>query len=147
MTRAPNRGNDEVNQMPGGDLFKGFRDFVLRGNIVDLAVAVVIGTAFAALVKQFSDSFIEPLISVVTGGGEPTSTFTIRGVEFGYGAFIGEVFTFTITAAIVYFLVVVPMNNLLNRFKKPAEEELAQPSEVDLLTEIRDLLASRDARL
>ncbi|MGH3540162.1 MAG: large conductance mechanosensitive channel protein MscL, partial [Pseudonocardiaceae bacterium] len=106
-------------------MLKGFRDFILRGNIIDLAVAVVIGTAFVALVKQFTDSFITPLIAVFTGGGEVGGKFTVSGQVFSYGVFIGAVITFLITAAIVYFLVVVPMGRLLNLYSKPLVEEPA----------------------
>ncbi len=127
----------------GGHMLKGFRDFILRGNIIDLAVAVVIGTAFVALVKQFTDSFITPLIAVFTGGGEVGGKFTVSGQVFSYGVFIGAVITFLITAAIVYFLVVVPMGRLLNRYSKPLVEEPALPSEAELLVEIRDLLQAQ----
>lgn len=120
-------------------MLKGFRDFILRGNVIDLAIAVVIGTAFAALVSQFTESFITPLIAVFTGGGEVGGRFTIDGQEFTYGAFIGAVITFLITAAVVYFLVVVPMNRLLGRFRRPDAEPTA-PTEAQLLAEIRDLL-------
>jgi large conductance mechanosensitive channel len=124
-------------------MLKGFRDFILRGNIIELAVAVVIGTAFAALIKQFTESFITPLISVFTGGGDVGGQFVVRGEVFSYGAFIGAVITFLITAAVVYFLVVVPMNRILDRYSKPVLEELAEPSEAELLTEIRDILRTQ----
>ncbi|MQA15941.1 MAG: large conductance mechanosensitive channel protein MscL [Pseudonocardiaceae bacterium] len=124
-------------------MFKGFRDFILRGNIVDLAVAVVIGTAFTALVSQFTESFITPLIAVVTGGGEAGGQFTVNGQAFTYGAFGGAIVTFVIIAAVVYFAVVVPMNKIMARFEKPAVEELAEPTEAELLVEIRDLLRAQ----
>lgn len=127
----------------GYQMLKGFRDFVLRGNIIELAVAVVIGTAFVALVKQFTDSFITPLIAVFSGGGQVGGRFTVAGQVFSYGAFIGAVITFLITAAVVYFFVVVPMNRIMDRYTKPALEELAEPSEAELLTEIRDLLQAQ----
>jgi large conductance mechanosensitive channel len=124
-------------------MFRGFRDFVLRGNIVDLAVAVVIGTAFTALVSQFTESFVTPLIAVFTGGGDVGGEFTINGEPFTYGAFVGAIVTFVITAAVVYYLVVVPMNRIMARFKKPPEQELAEPTEAELLMEIRDLLRAQ----
>lgn len=120
-------------------MLKGFRDFLLRGNIVDLAVAVVIGTVFTALVSQFTKSFITPLIAVFTGG-DVGGQFTINGQSFTYGAFVGAVITFLITAAVVYFIVVTPTKRISARFRKPVEEELAQPTEAELLMEIRDLL-------
>lgn len=121
-------------------MFQGFRDFILRGNIVDLAVAVVIGTAFTALVSQFAESFITPLIAAFTGGGDVGGEFTVNGQAFTYGAFVGAVITFLITAAVVYYVVVLPMNKIMARYKKPPEQELAEPTEAELLAEIRDLL-------
>lgn len=123
-------------------MFRGFRDFILRGNIIDLAVAVVIGTAFTALVSQFTESFITPLIAVFTGG-EVGGQFTVDGQQFTYGTFVGAVITFIITATVVYYLVVVPMNKIMARYKKPPEQELAEPTEAELLMEIRDLLRAQ----
>ncbi len=123
-------------------MFRGFRDFILRGNIIDLAVAVVIGTAFAALVSQFTASFVTPLIAVFTGG-DVGGQFTVDGQPFTYGAFVGAIVTFVITAAVVYYLVVAPMNKIMARYKKPAEQELAEPTEAELLMEIRDLLRAQ----
>ena len=124
-------------------MLKGFRDFILRGNIIELAIAVVIGTAFVALITQFTESFITPLIAVFTGGGDVGGKFTVSGQAFSYGAFIGAVITFLITAAVVYFLVVVPMSRLVGRYSKPAVEELTGPSEAEVLMEIRDLLRAQ----
>ncbi|MGH3912453.1 MAG: large conductance mechanosensitive channel protein MscL [Pseudonocardiaceae bacterium] len=124
-------------------MLKGFRDFVLRGNIIELAVAVVIGTAFAALVKQFTESFITPLIAVFTGGGEVGGKFIISGQEFTYGAFVSAIITFLITALVIYFLVVVPLNRIMDRFAKPVEEKLAEPNQTEVLIEIRDLLRAQ----
>jgi large conductance mechanosensitive channel len=137
-------------------VFKGFREFILRGNIVDLAVAVVIGTAFADLVMQFNQSFLTPLVAVFTGGGDVGGRFVVLGQTFGYGAFVGAVITFLITAAVVYLFVVVPTNKLISRFsdthpekeaqtlvrkaKMPERDTDASASETQLLTEIRDLL-------
>lgn len=121
-------------------MLRGFREFVLRGNIIELAVAVVIGTAFAALIKQFTESFITPLITLFTGGGDVGGKFIISGQEFGYGAFLGAVITFLITAAVVYFFVIVPMNKMMDRYSTPAS---AQPTEAELLTDIRELLRAQ----
>jgi large conductance mechanosensitive channel len=123
---------------------KGFKDFLMRGNVVDLAVAVVIGTAFAAVVTQFTKSFIEPLIKLVGGGGVSGGAFTVNGVPFDWAAFINAVIYFIIVAAVVYFVVVVPVNNLLARRKHAEEPESESPSpDVALLTEIRDLLRAQ----
>jgi large conductance mechanosensitive channel len=105
-------------------MLKEFRDFVLRGNLVDLAVAVVIGTAFAALVKALTESFITPLIAAI--GGEPDFSkimFTINGSEFTVGLFLNALISFLIVAAVVFFFVVKPVNHILDRVKGPVEED------------------------
>jgi large conductance mechanosensitive channel len=128
-------------------MVKGFKDFVLRGNVVDLAVAVVIGAAFTAVVAAFTASFLTPLINLVSGGGEVGGRFTINGQDFTYGAFISQVITFALTAAVVYFLVVLPMKALIERRQRGDEPGPgpgpAQPTQVDLLVEIRDLLRAQ----
>ncbi len=99
-------------------MLKDFRDFVLRGNVVDLAVAVVIGAAFGAVVTAFVASFITPLIAAI--GGKPdfsTLAFTINGSRFTYGAFFNALLSFLIIAAVVYFFVVRPINTLMARMK------------------------------
>lgn len=102
-------------------MLRGFRDFILRGNIVDLAVAFVIGVAFTAVVTAFVNDIINPLISAI--GGKPDLSgyyFLINGSKFALGSFIGALITFVITAAVVYFFVVRPMTALLLRIKGPA---------------------------
>lgn len=128
-------------------MFKEFKDFILRGNVVDLAVGVAIGAAFGALVAAFSAAFINPLIALVTGGDEVGGQFVVNDVPFPYGAFITAIVTFLITAAAIYFVVVVPVNNLLERRKRGQEPEVQAPSEdIVLLQEIRDLLRSGQSR-
>jgi large conductance mechanosensitive channel len=124
-------------------VLKGFKDFLLRGNVVDLAVAVVIGAAFTAVVNSFAVSFLTPLIAVITGGGKFGGTFTIDGQDFTYGAFISQVITFVLTAAVVYFVVVVPMKRLMERRRRGDEPGPVQPTQVELLAEIRDLLRAQ----
>lgn len=125
-------------------MLKGFKDFLLRGNIVDLAVAVVIGTAFTALVTSFTSSFINPLIAVIGGGGDNGMSFTISDQVFTVGAFITAIITFAITAAVVYFFVVVPMKTVQERLAKGKEEApVAVPEDIQILREIRDALAQR----
>jgi large conductance mechanosensitive channel len=125
-------------------MLKGFKDFLMRGNVVDLAVAVVIGSAFATLVTQFTKSFIEPLIKLLGGGGVSGGAFTVNGVPFDWAAFVNAVIAFLIVAAVVYFFVVVPMNRLLTRLKRSEEPESEAPSpDVELLMEIRDLLRAQ----
>ena len=99
-------------------MLKEFREFILRGNLVDLAVAVVIGTAFTAVVNSLVKSLITPLIAAI--GGEPDFadlTFTINGSVFRYGDFLNALITFLIVAAVVFFLVIKPVNALLERFR------------------------------
>jgi len=125
-------------------MLKGFKDFLMRGNVVDLAVAVVIGTAFAALVTQFTKSFIEPLIKLIGGGGVTGGAFKVNDVPFDWAAFVNAVINFVIVAAVVYFFVVVPMNHLLSRLRRDKEPEPEAPApDVLLLTEIRDLLRAQ----
>src|SRR5204862_8060562 len=92
----------------------GFKNFILRGNLVELAVAVVIGTQFAALVKQFVSSFVNPLISLV--GGTPdfgNLKFKLGKAAFTYGQFVTAALTFLISAVVVYFILVLPVSRLL----------------------------------
>jgi large conductance mechanosensitive channel len=99
-------------------MLKEFREFVLRGNLVDLAVAVVIGTAFTAVVTSFVTNIVTPIIAAI--GGKPDFSdlkFTINGSEFGYGAFINALIAFLIIAAVVFFFVIKPVNLLMSRFQ------------------------------
>jgi large conductance mechanosensitive channel len=121
-------------------MLKGFKDFLLRGNVVDLAVAVVVGAAFTAVVTAFTEAFLKPLIQLVSGGGEFAGTFVVNDVEFDYAGFINAVITFLITAAVIYFLVVYPLKRITERRRRGEESGPAEPTDVELLTEIRDLL-------
>jgi large conductance mechanosensitive channel len=130
-------------------MLKGFKDFIMRGNVVDLAVGIVIGAAFTGVVTQLTKSFLEPLIRVfvllITGSnkGIAGSAPEIRGVPFDWIAFVNALITFLLTAAALYFLVVYPMNRLAERRKRGEEPPPAAPSEeVKLLTEIRDALVA-----
>ncbi|QSB16162.1 large conductance mechanosensitive channel protein MscL [Natronosporangium hydrolyticum] len=129
-------------------MIKGFRDFIVRGNVVDLAVGFVMGVAFTAVVTQFTESFLEPLIRVLSGGeGIGAGAVEIRGVPFDWAAFVNALIAFILTAATLYFLVVLPMNKLAERRKRGVEEPASPPSdEAALLTEIRDLLAAQAAQ-
>ena len=100
----------------------GFRAFLLRGNVVDLAVAVVIGAAFGAVVAAFVADLITPLIAAI--GGQPNFAnlyFTLNHSKFLYGAFINALIAFIILAAVIYFFVVVPYSKLMDRFKPQPE--------------------------
>ena len=122
-------------------MLKGFKEFIARGNVVDLAVGVVIGAAFTAVVTQFTASFLKPLILLLTGGKETSGTFKVDEAVFDYGTFINVAIAFLLTAAVVYFLVVLPLNKLNDRRKRKEEAApAAKPEDIVLLTEIRDAL-------
>lgn len=94
-------------------MIKGFRDFILRGNVVDLAVAVVIGAAFGAVVTSFVEDLVTPLIAAIVGKPDFSGlTFTINGSQFQYGVFINAVVSFLLIAAAIYYVIVLPMNKL-----------------------------------
>ena len=124
-------------------VLKGFKDFLLRGNVVELAVAVVIGTAFTAVVDQFAESFLTPLVGLAGGGGELGGAFEVDQQVFAWGAFVSQLVTFVMTAAVIYFLVVLPMKALVERRARGEEPGPAQPTQVELLVEIRDLLRAQ----
>ena len=124
-------------------MIKGFKDFVLRGNVVELAVAVVIGAAFTGLVTSFTTSFLKPLIALVAGGGVYGGELIVNKQHFTWGAFLNAVITFLLTAVVVYFVVVVPMKTLLERRKRGEEAGPVLPTQVELLVEIRDLLRAQ----
>ena len=106
-------------------MLKEFRDFLLRGNIVELAVAFVMGVAFAAVVTSLVDNLVMPVVAMIIGKPDFSDlTFTINDAVFRYGAFITDAITFVATAAAVFFFIVKPMNALTARFVKPGEEEV-----------------------
>jgi large conductance mechanosensitive channel len=126
-------------------MIKGFREFIMRGNVVDLAVAVVIGAAFATVVKALLDGLIYPIIAAIFGKPDLTSvlTFEINNSRFSIGLVLDALFYFVIVAAAIYFLVVLPINRLQERRKRgegPADEV---PEDIALLREIRDSLRAR----
>ena len=113
-------------------MLKEFRDFLMRGNIVDLAVAVVIGAAFGAVITSLTDDLLMPIVGIF--GGSPdfsANTFTVNGSEFRWGSFAAAVVSFVIVAAAIFFLVVKPLNALTARIKRgeaPAAEEALPPT-------------------
>ncbi len=131
-------------------MLKGFKDFVLRGNVVDLAVAVVIGAAFTSIVTAFTAGIIKPLINAVTPPASPGFGIQlIEGKESTYvdiAGVISAALNFVIVAAVVYFVIVVPLNTLKARRKQGEETGPAEPTDVELLAEIRDLLAGQGGR-
>lgn len=130
-------------------MLKGFREFIMRGNVVDLAVAVVIGAAFGAVVNALVKDIITPLIAAI--GGKPDFsqlTFTVNKSKFFYGDFINFIVSFLVIAAAIYFLVVLPLNKLAERrARRLSEGEVAEPEakaeDVVLLEQIRDLLQAQ----
>jgi large conductance mechanosensitive channel len=109
---------EDTDAVEQGLMLNEFRQFILRGNLVDLATAVVIGTAFTAVVNALVKDLITPLIAAA--GGEPNFgnlAFTINGSRFAYGDFLNALLTFLIVAAVMFFLVIKPVNVLLDRFK------------------------------
>src|SRR5438132_10586903 len=100
-------------------MFKGFRAFLLRGNVVDLAVAVVIGVAFGVVITAFVKDLVTPLIAALWGKPDFGSLyFTINNSKFLYGDFVNAVIAFVIVAAVIYFFVVAPVNALIERSRK-----------------------------
>jgi large conductance mechanosensitive channel len=126
-------------------MIKEFREFLLRGNVVDLAVAVVLGAAFGAVITSFVDDILMQLIAMAGGQADFSRlTFTINDAEFRYGEFINAVIAFVIIGAAIFFLVVKPVNALMARRKAGEEPEPeAVTEDVVLLGEIRDLLKVR----
>jgi large conductance mechanosensitive channel len=110
-------------------LLTEFREFILRGNLVDLAVAVVVGTAFTAVVTSLVEDLITPLIAAAGGESDFSAlTFTINGSEFRYGDFVNALLTFLLVAAVLFFLVIKPVNALLARVRtEPPVDELTRP--------------------
>jgi len=126
-------------------VIKEFREFLLKGNLIELAVAFVLGVAFAAVIKSLVDNMITPIIGMIGGVDFSSETFTINGSVFRYGAFINDVIYFVLVAAAIFFLVVKPVNAIMARVRKPEELGPDAPTETGLLIEIRDLLARRPA--
>lgn len=129
-------------------MFQGFRDFVLRGNVVDLAVAVVIGAAFSGIVTAFTEAVVNPLLAFA--GGSEVPGFGPRldpdnaATQVNIGVVLSAVLNFLIVAAVVYFLIVTPMNRLLTMRRRGEKPDVQAPTEdVLLLQDIRDLLRAQ----
>lgn len=128
-------------------MLKGFKDFLLRGNVVDLSVAVIMGAAFGGIVTAFTDKIIKPLLNAITPPSSPgfgvqliagkASTF----VDFA--ALVTTAINFAMVAVVVYFVIVLPMRTIQERRKRGEEAGPAEPTDVELLKEIRDLLKAR----
>jgi large conductance mechanosensitive channel len=126
------------------DVYKEFREFITRGNVIDLAVAVIIGLAFTAIINAIVSGLITPLIGMIGGKDFSDLDFTINGSTFEYGQVINAVIQFLLIAAAVFFFIVKPINMLNERRRRGEEPEPEDLSdEAALLTEIRDLLRDR----
>jgi large conductance mechanosensitive channel len=127
-------------------MLRGFKDFLMRGNVVDLAVAVVVGAAFGQVVQGLLNGLLNPLIAAVAGKTdlEHVGTFTLNEAEFSIGLLLTPLVNFVLVGAAIYFLVVIPLNKLAERRARGIEPETKAPSEeIALLTEIRDSLRAR----
>ncbi|MFF2328187.1 MULTISPECIES: MscL family protein [unclassified Streptomyces] len=116
-------------------MLNGFKDFILRGNVVSMAIGLAVGAAFTAVVTGFSTAFITPLIGLATGsvGDFSSARFSVEGTIFPYGKFLAAAIAFLITAAVLYFGVVVPMSKVQNRFAKADDKD-----KVDIKAAVRD---------
>ena len=122
-------------------MIREFRDFLLRGNLLELAVALVMGLAFAALVSSFVDDLILPIVAMIFGQPDFSALdFTINDAVFRYGAFLTALITFATTAAAIFFFVVKPVNAITARVRSPGEEELPEEERRhrELLAAIRE---------
>ena len=135
-------------------MLKGFKEFILRGNVIDLAVAVVIGTAFTAIVGGLVTGILNPVIALIFNAGELSKAGvelrpaegTTPAIFLSWGLVISAVIQFLLVAIVVYFALIVPMNYVkrLQARRHPVEADApAGPTELELLTEIRDLLAKQ----
>jgi large conductance mechanosensitive channel len=128
-------------------MLKGFKDFILRGNVVDLAVAVVIGAAFGTIITAFTEKIIQPLINAITPPGSPGLGVTIvagkPSTYVDFAALITAAINFLLVAAVIYFVIVLPLNTIKERRQRGEDPGPAEPTQVELLAEIRDLLRSQ----
>lgn len=128
-------------------MIQGFKEFVMRGNVIELAVAVVIGAAFTAVVNSIVENLINPLLGLIFKADSLNNALdvTVGDATFKFGAIIGAAISFLAVAAVVYFVFVMPMNHLKERAE--AKRRAGQPdpevpeTELDVLAQIRDLLA------
>ncbi|TFD80353.1 large conductance mechanosensitive channel protein MscL [Cryobacterium sp. Sr8] len=132
-------------------MIKGFRDFIMRGNVIDLAVAVVIGAAFTAVVNAIVTGIFNPLIATLFNAESLAESMIVElpgGAKMSFGLVLAAIITFLLIAAVVYFVFVLPLNKMKEAQERrraagvPAAAEAVPATELDLLAEIRDLLAS-----
>jgi large conductance mechanosensitive channel len=131
-----------------GAMLKGFKDFIMKGNVLDLAVAVIIGAAFGAVVTALVDSVLMPFISALFGSPnfDSFAVVTLNGNDIKFGVLLTAIVNFLLIAAAVYFVIIMPMNKVIearNRKLGIDPDAVAPSDDIVLLTEIRDLLAAR----
>lgn len=125
-------------------MLQEFREFITKGNLVTLAVGFIMGVAFSAIVSSLVNDVIMPVVAIPFGQPDfSTLTWTINDAEIRWGAFVTSAVVFLLTALAVFFFIVKPYNTLETRIGSEDAEEDPGPSELDLLTEIRDLLSAR----
>lgn len=125
-------------------MLKGFKEFIMRGNVIDLAVAVIIGTAFTAVVTSIVEKLLNPLIAAFGGASDIGLAVQINESNpqtvVDFGGVLTAVINFMLIAAVVYFFIMLPMKKIIERRRRGQEPPPAEPTDVELLTEIRDLL-------
>lgn len=131
-------------------MIKGFKEFILRGNVIDLAVAVVIGAAFNAIVGKVVDSLVNPIIGMFFKADSLDTALMVSlpgGGAIGFGAILGAIINFLVVAAVIYFVFVLPVNKMRERAdrNKAVDETEAAPTQEELLAEIRDLLKAQQS--
>jgi large conductance mechanosensitive channel len=128
-------------------VFKGFKEFIMRGNVVQLAVAFVMGVAFSAIVNALVTDIISPLIAAIFGKRDYSAlVLTVHNSQIKYGSFVNAVISFLFIAIGVYFFIVAPMNHFekARRRRRGLPEAVPEVTEIELLTQIRDSLATRE---
>lgn len=121
-------------------MLKEFKEFILRGNAMEMSVGIIIGAAFTAIVNSIVNNLIDPLIGAVTNGTDFSAlTFKIGEATIRYGSFLNDIINFILTGFVVFLIV-----KAVNRLSTKKEEEVAEPSELELLTEIRDNLKKQN---
>lgn len=135
-------------------MLQGFRDFIMRGNVIDLAVAFVVGVAFTAVVTAIVEGIFNPLIATLFNAESLAKSMVVElpgGAKLSFGLVLAAIITFLLVAAVVYFVFVMPINKMKEAQERrrkaglPAGADAVPATELDLLTEIRDLLASRQS--
>jgi large conductance mechanosensitive channel len=128
-------------------MLNGFKEFISRGNAIDMAVGIIIGGAFTPIVTAITENVLLPLIAAIFGqpNFDTIAQFTVNGSTISPGTIVTALVNFLLVAAALYFFVVVPMNKLAERRSTGEEEEAEMADDVKVLTEIRDLLQTRNA--